>query len=127
MRSLAELARLRSGECFAAADVIPQVAAHERSSSPELERHIAGCLRCQAEVAAFEAILRALRAMRLQNVNAPLGSVEAALEAVSAGYRHGGVPAWASRLAYGCGVTAAAAAGLLVWASRRHPDLANVG
>ena len=127
MRSLAELARLRSGECLAAADVIPQVAAGERSYCPELERHIASCLRCQAEVAAFEAILRALRAMRLQNLDAPVGSVEAALEAVDAGYRHGGVPAWASRLAYGCGVTAAAAAGVLVWANRRHPDLANVG
>ena len=127
MRSIAEIARLRSGECVAAADVIPQIAAGEESGSLVAERHIASCLRCQAEVVAYGAILRAMRSMRSEQVDSPQGALDAVLEALAASGRQSGVPAWASRLAYCCGVTAAACAGVLVWASRRHPDLANVG
>jgi hypothetical protein len=110
-----------------AADVIPQVAAGEDSGNLLAEHHVSGCLRCQAEVAAYGAILRAMRAMRSDEVDSPHGALDSVLEALASGDRQTGVPAWASRLAYGCGVTAAAAAGVLVWVSRRHPDLANVG
>jgi hypothetical protein len=127
VRSLAEIARLRSGECVSAADVIPQLAAGERTGDLEAETHVARCLRCQAEVAAFGGILRAMRAMRYDSVDYPAASLDRVLETLRSSRPRPRLPGWAATAAYCCGLTATAAAGALLWASRRHPGLLNAG
>ncbi len=127
MRSLAEIARLRSGECVSAADVIPQLAAGERTGDLAAETHVARCLRCQAEVAAFGGIMRAMRAMRYETVDDPSATLDRVVEAIRSTRSRAGLPVWAARVAYGCGLTATAAAGALLWASRRHPGLVSAG
>lgn len=125
MRSLAEIARLRSGECVSAADVIPQLAAGERTGDLAAEAHIARCLRCQAEVAAFGGILRAMRAMRHETVDDPTATLDRIVETLRSTRPEPKLPAWPARVAYFCGLTATAAAGALLWANRRHPGLVN--
>lgn len=127
MRALAEIVRLRTGECGQAVDAIAQIAADEPGVDRHAAAHVTACLRCQAEVAAHRRILRTMRLMRHDLINPPAGgiaSVLAALQAASAsqaGSSDG--PAWALRAAYVGGITvataAAGAAGVLVWMNRR--------
>ena len=125
MRGLAEIVHLRTGECRDAIDAIAQIAAGEEVEGVSAS-HVAECLRCQAvEVAAYRRILRTLRAMRGDAVVPPSGSlagVLAALEVAADGPPGGSTP-WATRVIYVGGITmatAAGAAGVLVWMSRRR-------
>jgi hypothetical protein len=127
MRSLAEIVHLRTGDCRAAAAAITQIAAGEDYGvAPSASVHVAQCLRCQAEVAAYRRVVRSMRTMAGDQMETPAGGVAAVVAAlgVAAGNQAGGPATWVVKAAYVSGITvataAAGAAGLLVWMSRRR-------
>jgi hypothetical protein len=128
MRALADIVRLRTGDCRDAVDAIAQIAAGDEDVDETLAGHVRQCLRCQAEVAAYRRILRTMRSMRQETVPPPAGSVAAVLAALEATH---GQSTWAGRAVYLGGITvataAAGAAGVLVWMSRRRVALADAG
>jgi hypothetical protein len=130
MRGLAEIVRLRTGECRDAADAIAHMAAGEDGVDPELAGHVSECLRCQAELAAYRRIMRTMRAMRQDVIDPPAGSLASVLAALEAAGEAGST-SWAVRAAYVGGITvataAAGAAGVLVWINRRRYGLADAG
>jgi hypothetical protein len=126
MRALAEIVPLRTSACREAADAIVMVAAGEAGVEPLAGAHVATCLRCQAEVTAYRRVMAVMRAMQGDVLPLPTGGIGGALEALRSGADPGaeGHPAWAARVAYVGGITAAtaaSAAGMLVWLSRRRP------
>jgi hypothetical protein len=129
MRTLAEIVPLRTAACRDAEAAIVAVAAGEGEADPAATAHVAVCLRCQAEVAAYRRVMAVMHTMRADRRPLPAGALAAAIETVHAepldGGREGGegVPPWAVRVAYVGGITAASAAGMLVWLSRRRPGL----
>jgi hypothetical protein len=129
MPGLAEIVRLRTADCRQAAAFLPSIAAGEDDASARARDHVSGCLRCQAEVAAYRRLLRHLRALRHDDVPSPPGALAAVLVALEAA-ELGEHPAMhrALRLAYVGGITvataAAGAAGVLVWMNRRRMGLA---
>jgi len=134
VRSLAEIAGLRTGPCREAAPAIPQIAAGDARVSPTATDHVNQCLRCQAEVAAFRRVLRIMRSIREEPVQPPPGALAALLAALdeAAASRHpAGVAGRTGRAAYVGGITvvtaAAGAAGVLVWMNRRRPGWARTG
>ncbi len=133
MRALADIVRLRTGECRSVAETIPQIAAREPGVDPRATAHVAECLRCQAEIAAYRRLLRHLKSMRHQGVAPPAGSLSAVLAAldVAAGEQSVHSTTWAVRAAYVGGITvataAAGAAGVMVWMNRRRTGWAQTG
>jgi hypothetical protein len=127
MRTLAEIVPLRTPACREAVDAVGMVAAGEPVPDRKAAAHVETCLRCQAEVLAYRRVLATMRAMRGEHLAPPPGGLDGALAALRAGLDHGagsdGAPAWAVRAAYVGGLTAASAAGVLVWFSRRRPGL----
>jgi hypothetical protein len=133
VRALADIVRLRTGECRGVAETIPQIAAQEPGIDPRATAHVAQCLRCQAEVAAYHRLLRHLRSLRHEGVAAPAGSLSAVLSAleVAAGEQSVHSTTWAVRAACVGGITvataAAGAAGVMVWMNRRRAGWAQTG
>ena len=137
MRTLAELVPLRTAPCREAESVIVAMAAGEVDIVPSgiagtaAAGHVATCLRCQAEVAAYRrvmTVMRSMRADRLPGLSGAPGEVLLGLHsATAAGGGLDGAPAWMVRAAYVGGLTAAGAAGILVWFNRRRPALAQAG
>jgi hypothetical protein len=132
MTGLAEIIRLRTGDCRQAAEYLPAVAAGDDGVDDRVAGHVAQCLRCQAEVAAYRRISRHLHALRHEELPSPpgaLGAVLAALEAAELADHP--AASRALRVAYVGGLTvataAAGAAGVLVWMSRRRTGLAATG
>jgi hypothetical protein len=132
MPGLAEIVRLRTAECRQAAEYLPVVAAGEQGADGRAADHIAACLRCQAEVAAYRRMLRHLRGLRHEHVPSPPGALAAVLAALeTAELGEHTISNRALRVAYFGGLTvataAAGAAGVLVWMSRRRMGLAAAG
>jgi hypothetical protein len=145
MRTLAEIVSLRTSACRDAEAAIVSIAAGDIEVDEAAARHVAVCLRCQAEVAAYRRVMAVMRSMRhtqlptpggalesvLRNVRpGPAGDAPSGLAAVGTGAVTGfgpfeGAPPWAVRAAYVGGLTAAGAAGILVWMTRRRPGLAQ--
>jgi hypothetical protein len=127
---LAEIVRRRTSDCRQAAAWLPAVAAAEAGVDDRCAGHVAQCLRCQAEIAAYRRILRHLRALRNDDVRPPAGALAAVLAALEAAAvdEPAGSANRALRVAYVGGITvataAAGAAGVLVWMSRRRLALA---
>ena len=122
MRTLADLIPMRTAACRDAVDAVAMIAAGEAGMEAGPAAHVESCLRCQAEVVAYRRVLSIMRAMRDDCVDLPEGSIADALTAMhSAGVE--GVPVWAVRAAYVGGLTAAGAAGVLVWLGRRRLGL----
>ena len=122
------------------------IAAGDTEVEEAAARHVAVCLRCQAEVAAYRRVMAVMRSMRHAQLPAPGGALEGALRNVRPGPEGDsprgseagtggaagfgpfeGAPPWAVRAAYVGGLTAAGAAGILVWMTRRRPGLAQAG
>lgn len=122
MRTLAEIVHLRGATCRDAADAIPQIAAGEDFGVDSgAAAHVAVCLRCQAEVAAYRRVLAHLRDLRLERLPFPSAVLAGTIAALEEAETAGAVPSWAVRAAYVGGLTAA---GVLVWyGSRRRPGL----
>ncbi|HLI25065.1 MAG TPA: hypothetical protein VKU91_08905 [Acidimicrobiales bacterium] len=110
--------------CADVADVLPGVVDGSADLSARQAAHVDACLRCQAELARYRHLVRVLRSLGPDLASHHLDeALLRHLEAASAS-RH---PQLARRAAYVGGVvvaTAASAAGVLVWASRRR-DLAS--
>ena len=139
MRTLAEIVRLRGAACREALDAVAMMAAGEDGIEARAGGHVATCLRCQAEVAAYRRVLVTMRSMAADELPVPAGWVEADLallhamasdpdfwteatdqpdvDVESAG-------SWAVRAAYVGGITASAA-GMLMWITRRRIGLAT--
>lgn len=122
MRTLADLIPLRTAACRDAVDAVAMIAAGEPGVEPRSAAHVGTCLRCQAEVAAYRRVLSIMRTMRDEFVGLPEGALDEALSAVHGGAVEG-MPLWAIRAAYVGGLTAAGAAGVLVWLGRRRLGL----
>jgi hypothetical protein len=116
--------------CTAVAEALPAIVDGMAVADLELRRHVETCLRCQAELAQYRKVLRALHQLRTEVLEpAPglLPDIFAALEAVGErrAMRH---LLTGRRAAYVGGIAAAAtagAAGAIVLASRarRHRHL----
>ena len=122
MRTLADLVPLRTAACRDAVDAVAMMAAGEAGAEPRDVSHVETCLRCQAEVAAYRRVLAIMRTMRDDPFLLPAGGVDGALATLHAEGADG-VPLWAVRAAYVGGLTAAGAAGVLVWLGRRRLGL----
>ena len=115
------------------ADAVPADAVPADAVPEQVADHVAHCLRCQAEMAAYRRILRHLRALRHDEVRSPPGALAAVLAAieVAALEDHAGGANRALRVAAVGGITVATAAattaGVLVWMSRRRLGLADTG
>lgn len=142
MRSLAEIVSLRTPACDRVAEVLPAIAAGESGMAGDsagvagvvrggtapvagngvADEHVAGCLRCQAELSAYRRLLGHLKAMRSDEVVPPEGALTELLRALAE--QRPPASTWAVRAAYVGGITvataAAGAAGVLVWMSRRR-------
>ena len=134
MRSLAEIVSLRTPACDRVAEVLPAMAAAEGGMAGVVAgasgsiggavagEHVAGCLRCQAELSAYRRLLGHLKAMRKDEVVPPEGALAELLRALAE--QRPPASTWAVRAAYVGGITvataAAGAAGVLVWMSRRR-------
>jgi hypothetical protein len=135
VRTLADLVPLRTAACREAVDAVGDLAAGEPGVDARAAAHVETCLRCQAEVLAYRRVLATMRAMRDEHFLVPSAVVDAALGALHADALHAegadgsegadGVPGWALRAAYVGGLTAAGAAGVLVWLGRRRLGLPN--
>ena len=123
MPGLTELVRLRPVVCADLVELLPMVAAGEGRVDRRSRSHMEQCLRCQAEIARYRRMLRALRGLRNQAVTPAPGVLGEVLDAI-AGV---GSPAAdrAVRAAYLAGITVATAAagalGLAVWVAHRRP------
>lgn len=63
--------------CDSVVDELPLVVDGSRRPSPAMAEHLASCLRCQAELAAYRRLLRLLRSLREDHVPTTVqGSVE---------------------------------------------------
>jgi hypothetical protein len=120
MRTLAELVPLRTSACREAEGAIVMVAAGDGDVEPKAGEHVATCLRCQAEVAAYRRVMAVMRVMRSDELPLPGGGPAEALRSVHESPAGGG---WVVRAAYVGGLTAAGAAGFLVWITLRRPGL----
>lgn len=125
MRTLAEIVPLRTPACREALDAVAMLAAGEGGVDRRAGAHVATCLRCQAEVAAYRRVLVTMRSMRDQDVPVPSDALAEALEFLRSSVADSGdgAPVWAVRVAYVGGITAASAAGMLVWLGRRRLGL----
>ena len=108
------------------------VAKGEAVLPAESQRHIEGCLRCQAEIVEHRSILRAMRSLRddvLEPADGMVPEILAAIEA--AGERHAVRSLLhRHRVAYLSGLAAAAAAGvagaiIIAARSRRSQPMAS--
>lgn len=128
MRSLVEIVPLRTPECREAADAVPQIAGGEGDVDLRAAAHVRSCLRCQAEVAAYRRILRIMHSMRHEIVPLPGQNLADMLRALhDAELGDSQATSWAVRAAYVGGITAAGAAGMLVWLTLRRPGLSDAG
>jgi hypothetical protein len=107
-----ERATTTGGSCEAVADVLPGVVDGTATLDRADRRHVERCLRCQAELAQYRKLLRAMQGLRSATVPAPSGLVTdviAHLEA--AGERRAVRAALTGRkVAYLGGIAAAATA-----------------
>jgi hypothetical protein len=119
-------ARLHRGggaACDAVAAALPGIVDGEDVADLELRRHVETCLRCQAELAQYRKVLRALHQLRTEVIEPAPGLLPDILASLSAaGERRAmGHLLTGRQAAYVGGIaaaTAAGAAGALVLASR---------
>ncbi len=133
MRTLAELVLLRSAACRGAEGAVVALAAGDFAASRAAGGHVATCLRCQAEVVAYRRVMVVMRSMRDDRLPFGPGSTDEAVRGlqvvVGPGGRSGPGGEGAIRALWAAcvgGLTAAGAAGLMVWIARRRPGLAQV-
>ena len=112
--------------CADVAELHPAMVDDDTPVAPEIWAHASTCLRCQAELARYRHLLRSLHALRHDRLRPAPATVAATLEAIASA-RGSWRAEHASHLAYVGGAvvaTAASAAGMLVWATRRRVALA---
>ncbi len=122
--------RSRGGvSCAAVATALPGIVDGLDVADLDLRRHVETCLRCQAELAQYRKVLRALHQLRTELLEPSPGLLPDILVALEAAGERGAMRFLLSgrRAAYLGGIaaaTAAGAAGAIVLASRRHRRVA---
>lgn len=111
----AELKRDRTGvpgTCEEVAELLPGVIDGSSKLDRADRRHVERCLRCQAELAQYRKLLRAMRALREATPSAPQGLVTDVLAHLEAASERGAVRAALTgrKVAYLGGIAAAATA-----------------
>lgn len=98
--------------CAALADVLPGVVDGTAVLDRADRRHVERCLRCQAELAQYRKLLRAMRGLRAATVPAPDGLVTEVIAHLEAAGERSAVRAALTgrRVAYLGGIAAAATA-----------------
>lgn len=110
------------------AGALPPATRHPVGPDAEVWAHARTCLRCQAELARYRQLLRSLRALRSERVLPAAGSLRVTLEALAEAEPARSAGRRVVAVAYIGGAvvaTAASAAGMLVWATRRRVALAS--
>ncbi|MDQ6784133.1 MAG: hypothetical protein M3063_11985 [Actinomycetota bacterium] len=127
MHAPGELARRRA-ECVVASEWLPTLATGDVDAGPRVERHVTTCLRCQADLARYRRLRRTLRGLSEVGMEPGPDVLPAILASLDRAGSPRRAPAGGRRTVYVGGVavaTAGAAAGVLVWVSRRRPSLAG--
>ncbi len=112
--------------CSAVADALPGIVEGETVADAAIRRHVDTCLRCQAELAQYRKVLRALHQLRTEVIEPAPGLLPDILSSLGAAGERGAMRFLLSgrRAAYVGGIaaaTAAGAAGAIVLATRaRH-------
>ena len=108
-------------QCDDLRDQLAAVADGTPLDDPRARRHVGSCIRCQAEMAQYRRLLRALRTLRTEVLEPDPGLLPGVLAKVqAAGERHAVRSMLTGRrVAYVGGIAAAtgAAAGAIVWVS----------
>jgi hypothetical protein len=111
--------------CEALADRLAGAVDDPELLEPEQTRHVAQCLRCQADLAHYRRLRRVMAAMRTERCTVPAELVAEALtcvdEALNRRARHRRTGRRAACLGGLAAVTAAGVGGVVVLASRRRP------
>jgi anti-sigma factor RsiW len=116
----------RSGvTCASVADALPGIVDGLAVADLELRRHVETCLRCQAELAQYRKLLKALHALRTEMLEPAPGMLPDILASLGAAGERRAMRHLLSgrRAAYVGGIaaaTAAGAAGAIVLASRHR-------
>ena len=110
--------------CDQVADVLPEVVDGTGKAGPRVLAHVETCLRCQAELAQYRKLLRALRHLRTEVIEPAPGTLTRILAGLGAAGERGAVRSLlvGRRAAYLGGIAvataAAGAAGAVVVANR---------
>ena len=109
-------------QCDHVADLLPQIVEGTERAAPPVLSHVESCLRCQAELAQYRKLLRALRHLRTEVLDPMPGTVASILAYMEAAGERGAMRSILAgrRAAYlgGIAVATAGAAGAIVVASR---------
>ena len=121
MQTLVERVRRRARDCDAVAAQLPAYVAGETDLEDWAARHLSTCLRCQADVARYKRMLRALHALRDEHHEPPPGALSDILSHLDGRRRAPALPLepWVA-LAVAAAAGAAGAAGAIVWGTRRR-------
>jgi hypothetical protein len=112
--------------CRTVADALPGIVEGETVADPTIRRHVETCLRCQAELAQYRKVLRALHQLRTEVIEPAPGLLPDILSSIGAAGERRAMRFLLTgrRAAYVGGIaaaTAAGAAGVIVMATRaRH-------
>jgi hypothetical protein len=122
-------ARGNGVSCASVAAALPGIVDGLDVAELDLRRHVETCLRCQAELAQYRKVLRALHQLRTELIEPSPGLLPDILVALEAAGERGAMKFLLTgrRAAYLGGIaaaTAAGAAGAIVLASRRHRRVA---
>ena len=109
--------------CDHVAEMLPELVDGNGRAGPRVLGHVETCLRCQAELAQYRRLLRALRQLRTEVLEPAPGTVAGILAGLGEAGERGAVRSLlvGRRAAYVGGIavaTAAAGAGAIVVASR---------
>jgi anti-sigma factor RsiW len=111
-------------QCDQIAELLPQIVDHHERADAGVVRHVDSCLRCQAELAQYRRLLRALHQLRTEVLEPAPGTLPAILARLESVGERGAVRSLLSgrRAAYVGGLAvataAAGAAGAIVLAGR---------
>ncbi len=111
-------------QCDHVADVLPQIVEGSERAQPAVLSHVESCLRCQAELAQYRRLLKALRNLRTDILDPAPGTLTGILASLEAAGERGAMRSLLAgrRAAYLGGIAvataAAGAAGALVIANR---------
>lgn len=112
--------------CHTVADALPGIVEGATVADPAIRRHVETCLRCQAELAQYRKVLRALHQLRTEVIEPAPGLLPDILSSIGAAGERRAMRFLLTgrRAAYVGGIaaaTAAGAAGVIVLATRaRH-------
>jgi len=116
--------------CDDVADALPAIVDGSEVADMDIQRHVAACLRCQAELVQYRKVLRVLHELRTEVLEPAPGLLPGIVAAMGAGERRAIHHLLnGRRVAYVGGIAAATAAGaagaILATRARRRVRLAS--